>query len=279
MAEGDYNMPSRNDYDNRMQQQPEQQGSALANEEELASKTLHIQSKRFYLDVKQNRRGRFLKIAEVSSGGRKSRILMSMNIANELRDHLQSFDAHLRTLDEQSFNNDQLRSSVISRDDRKYYLDLKENERGRFLRISMVGVNTPRTQIAIPAQGIQQLCETLTSLIEEFGNEDDHDSIESLPAIEPAELPESKYLRVGNKNFYFDTGSNNRGVFLRISEVRPNYRTAITIPEKVWSHFRDNINDFICTMNNQRNNTTSTIDNSPLNTGENLPSDLNEEKK
>ncbi|CAF3810420.1 unnamed protein product [Rotaria sp. Silwood1] len=270
MAEGDYNMPSRNDYDNRMQQQPEQQGSALANEEELASKTLHIQSKRFYLDVKQNRRGRFLKIAEVSSGGRKSRILMSMNIANELRDHLQSFDAHLRTLDEQSFNNDQLRSSVISRDDRKYYLDLKENERGRFLRISMVGVNTPRTQIAIPAQGIQQLCETLTSLIEEFGNEDDH---------EPAELPESKYLRVGNKNFYFDTGSNNRGVFLRISEVRPNYRTAITIPEKVWSHFRDNINDFICTMNNQRNNTTSTIDNSPLNTGENLPSDLNEEKK
>ena len=34
-------------------------------EEELASRTLHIQSKRFYLDVKENRRGRFLKIAEV----------------------------------------------------------------------------------------------------------------------------------------------------------------------------------------------------------------------
>lgn len=35
-------------------------------EEELASKTLQIQSKRFYLDVKQNRRGRFIKIAEAS---------------------------------------------------------------------------------------------------------------------------------------------------------------------------------------------------------------------
>jgi len=34
-------------------------------EEELASRTLQIQSKRFYLDVKENRRGRFLKIAEV----------------------------------------------------------------------------------------------------------------------------------------------------------------------------------------------------------------------
>lgn len=32
-------------------------------------------------------------------------------------------------------------------------------------------------------------------------------------------LPESKYLRVGNKNFYFDIGSNDRGIFLRISEV------------------------------------------------------------
>ena len=40
-------------------------GSAPAKEEELASRTFQIQSKRFYLDVKQNRRGRFLKIAEV----------------------------------------------------------------------------------------------------------------------------------------------------------------------------------------------------------------------
>jgi hypothetical protein len=37
--------------------------------------------------------------------------------------------------------------------------------------------------------------------------------------LEPAELPGSKYLRVGNKHFYFDIGSNNRGIFLRISEV------------------------------------------------------------
>lgn len=34
-------------------------------EQELASKCLQIQSKRFYLDVKQNRRGRFIKVAEV----------------------------------------------------------------------------------------------------------------------------------------------------------------------------------------------------------------------
>lgn len=32
---------------------------------ELATKSIVIQSKRFYLDVKQNQRGRFIKFAEV----------------------------------------------------------------------------------------------------------------------------------------------------------------------------------------------------------------------
>jgi hypothetical protein len=43
---------------------------------------------RFYLDVKQNRRGRFMKIAEVGAGGKKSRLLLSMFTASEFRDHL-----------------------------------------------------------------------------------------------------------------------------------------------------------------------------------------------
>lgn len=45
------------------------------------------------------------------------------------------------------------------------------------------------------------------------------------------ELPESKYLRVENKVFYFDVGSNRRGVYLRISEVSIfdlNYLTVTT---------------------------------------------------
>ncbi len=37
----------------------------------------------------------------------------------------------------------------------------------------MVGINTPRTQIALPAQGVQELRDTLNNLIEEFGNEED----------------------------------------------------------------------------------------------------------
>ncbi|KAH8042600.1 hypothetical protein HPB51_024821 [Rhipicephalus microplus] len=49
-------------------------------EQELATKMLQIQSKRFYLDVKQNRRGRFIKVAEVQQVGvvgRKSRLFLA----------------------------------------------------------------------------------------------------------------------------------------------------------------------------------------------------------
>ncbi|CAF3589404.1 unnamed protein product [Adineta steineri] len=287
MAEGGYNIQSHNNYPDRMQQS--QQGGSVS-EEELATKTLHIQSKRFYLDVKQNRRGRFIKIAEVSAGGRKSRILMSMSVANEFRDQLGAFDQFIRTLGEHNPNNQQptedgcLRSALITRDDRKYYLDLKENERGRFLRISMVGMNAPRTQIALPVQGVQEIRDALNTLLEEFGNEDDRDHLTSYIFSEPAEIPDSKFVHVGNKNFYFDIGSNNRGVFLRISEVRANFRTAVTIPEKAWPRFRDNINDFMLAMEKERNNMSSTVDNSRSTSGNEdkppiTPSDIGENKK
>ena len=36
-----------------------------AETKELATKSLYIQSKKFYIDVKENRRGRFIKISEV----------------------------------------------------------------------------------------------------------------------------------------------------------------------------------------------------------------------
>lgn len=35
------------------------------------------------------------------------------------------------------------------------------------------------------------------------------------------ELPEGRHLRVDNKNFYFDIGQNNRGIYMKVSEVNP----------------------------------------------------------
>lgn len=72
----------------------------------------------------------------------------------------------------------------------------------------------PRTQIAIPAQGMIEFRDALTDLLEEFGTDDGGFK---------GDLPEGRYMRVDSKNFYFDIGQNNRGIYMRISEVRACY--------------------------------------------------------
>ena len=50
-----------------------------------------LESKRFYLDVKENQRGRFIKIAEISADGRKNQILMTFSTAALFSQNLVAF--------------------------------------------------------------------------------------------------------------------------------------------------------------------------------------------
>ncbi|KAI4904142.1 hypothetical protein NFI96_001168 [Prochilodus magdalenae] len=206
--------------------------------EELASKRVDIQNKRFYLDVKQNAKGRFLKIAEVGAGGNKSRLTLSMSVAVEFRDYLGDFIEHYAQLGPSHPDASQdeprraLKSEFLVRENRKYYMDLKENQRGRFLRVRQTvnrgpGLGTAQGQtIALPAQGLIEFRDALAKLIDDYGVDE-----------EPAELPEGTSLAVDNKRFFFDVGANKYGVFMRVSEVKPAYRNSITVPCKVWSKF------------------------------------------
>ena len=62
--------------------------------------------------------------------------------------------------------------------------------------------------------------DALTDLVDEFGTDDG--------GFE-GELPEGQHFRVENKNFYFDIGQNNRGVYMRISEVKTNFRYRVLV--------------------------------------------------
>uniref|UniRef100_A0A8B9H6N6 Purine rich element binding protein B n=1 Tax=Astyanax mexicanus TaxID=7994 RepID=A0A8B9H6N6_ASTMX len=210
--------------------------------QELASKRLDIQNKRFYLDVKQNSKGRFIKIAEVGAGGSKSRLTLSMSVAAEFRDYLGDFIEHYAQLGpsspeqiaqssgggEDSGPRRALKSEFLVRENRKYYLDLKENQRGRFLRIRQTvnrgpgfgvagpggGMQAGQT-IALPAQGLIEFRDALAKLI------DDYDYSE---------------LQCGYV-IIISTNNSKYGVFLRVSEGKPSYRNSITIPFKAWSKF------------------------------------------
>ncbi|KHN84991.1 Transcriptional activator protein Pur-alpha [Toxocara canis] len=226
-------------------------------EQELASKVLQVQSKRFYVDVKQNNRGRFIKLAEVGLGGRKSRLILSMTAAVAFRDHLDKFvkffDGLASGEQPNVGENGQLKSEIIIYESRRYYLDLKENQRGRYLRVSQTvsrGVPGVRSQIALPAPGMAQLRDALKELIDKYGegylNESDPD----------IELPEPKQVRAeNNKLFYFDVGHNERGTFVRISEVKQisGHRSSIAVPQSSWGAFRDVLGELIEKMNAAKN--------------------------
>ncbi|XP_055498003.1 transcriptional activator protein Pur-beta-like [Leucoraja erinacea] len=275
--------------------------SLLLQTQELASKRVDIQNKRFYLDVKQNAKGRFLKIAEVGTAGRKSRLTVSMPLAAEMRDRLGDFIEHYAQLgpggggigdassrrppQQQQQHHHQptpaptsqpqaplqsraqegqgeapppqrvLKSEYLVRENRKYYLDLKENQRGRFLRIRQTmsrgpgwGYSGQGQTIALPAQGLIEFRDALARLIEDYGVGGGPGPGgggggllgDGASALVPPELPEGTSVPVDNKRFFFDVGSNRYGVFLRVSEVKPAYRHSITVPSKAWERFGDN---------------------------------------
>ncbi|KAM6901602.1 transcriptional regulator protein Pur-beta [Lycodopsis pacificus] len=230
--------------------------------QELASKRLDIQNKRFYLDVKQNSKGRFIKIAEVGAGGSKSRLTLSLSVAAEFRDYLGDFIEHYAqlgpsspeqiaqsTAGEDGGPRRALKSEFLVRENRKYYLDLKENQRGRFLRIRQTvnrgpgfgGVGGPTggmlsgQTIALPAQGLIEFRDALAKLIDDYGGDDEE--LAAGGAASCSELPEGTSIMVDSKRFFFDVGSNKYGVFLRVSEVKPSYRNSITVPLKAWGKF------------------------------------------
>lgn len=104
-------------------------GLGQGEEQELASKMLQIQSKRFYLDVKENPRGRFIKVAEIGADGRRSQIYLALSTAAEFRDHLSTFSDFYASLGPPNPENvpedGKLKSEVMIKANRRYYLDLK----------------------------------------------------------------------------------------------------------------------------------------------------------
>lgn len=68
--------------------------------------------------------------------------------------------------------------------------------------------------------------DALQELLDEFGTDD---------GGYKGELPEGRHMRVENKNFYFDIGQNNRGIYMRISEVSDGWYFICT--NFIWIQF------------------------------------------
>ncbi|CAL4976995.1 unnamed protein product [Urochloa decumbens] len=224
---------------------------------ELVSKTLQFEHKLFYFDLKENPRGRYLKISEKTSATRSTIIVPVDGVAW----FLDLFDYYIRTDERDAFSKElRLQTKV-------FYFDIGENKRGRFLKVSEASVNRNRSTIIVPAGSSgEEGWEAFRNVLLEINNEASRlyvlpnhpnqqhmEPPERLPGLsddvgagfiaghggQSASGPEvdverlvdlppqeeisgmgmSKVIRADQKRFFFDLGSNNRGHYLRISEV------------------------------------------------------------
>jgi len=315
--------------------------------EQLMSKTLIIQNKRFYVDVRENSSGKFVKLAEVLPDGRKSRLSLTMRVARQLRNHLTKFSEFYASLGPAapvvaassavdkpapsptaaSTQSDSdavvpaspdaaaaastprtppLKSAVIyvtsgkSSGKRRYFIDLRENRRGRFLQISEAAQKdgyTQRYRIAIPAQGLVEVRDTLSGILRDFVGSEDDDSfggetrnstsssgvgkktnnknnnnnnnnnskandsgivVRSGSASDDNDLPIAKSMRVHpGKVIYFDPGTNPRGDFVKISQVTTRFRTSILLPTETLSQVTQILNELQKGFNGGNNRKTT----------------------
>lgn len=254
-------------------------GGGGGNDVELVCKTLQVEHKLFYFDLKENPRGRYLKISEKTSATRSTIIVPFSGISW----FLDLFNYYVNSDDRELF------SKELQLDSKVFYFDIGENRRGRFLKVSEASVSRNRSTIIVPAgssrdegwaafrnilaeineasrlfilpnqQGSEQ-SEHLVGLSDDVGagfisghgsqpapaSELNVDrSVDLTAQDEIGNMGVSKVIRADQKRFFFDLGSNNRGHFLRISEVAGSDRSSIILPLSGLKQFYEIVGHFV----------------------------------
>ncbi|GAB2286961.1 Adenylosuccinate synthetase 1, chloroplastic [Dionaea muscipula] len=255
--------------------------SGGGNDVELLCKTLQVEHKLFYFDLKENPRGRYLKISEKTSATRSTIIVPS----NGISWFLDLFHYYVNSDEQDIF------SKELQLDTKVFYFDVGENRRGRFLKVSEASMSRSRSTIIVPAgsardEGWAAFRNILVEINEasrlfmapnqqqnsevserHVGLSDDvgagfisGHSTQSAPSSElnvdrSPELPShdeisgnlglSKVIRADQKKFFFDLGSNDRGHFLRISEVQGSDRSSIILPLSGLKQFHEMVGHFV----------------------------------
>lgn len=253
--------------------------SGGGNDVELLCKTLQVEHKLFYFDLKENPRGRYLKISEKTSATRSTIILPFNGISFflDLFNYYVDSDQH------------DVSSKELQLDTKVFYFDIGENRRGRFLKVSEASVSRNRSTIIVPAgstgdegwaafrnilgeiheasrlflmsnQESSEPAERLVGLSDDVGvgfisghssqaasasELNAEKSVDPRSADETGNVGTSKVIRVDQKRFFFDLGNNNRGHFLRISEVAGSDRSSIILPLSGLKQFHEMVGHFV----------------------------------
>lgn len=222
----------------------------------LHSAVLRANSKSFFLDLKSNARGRYLKIAEKGRYRAKSSIVVPSSGLSPL---IATFRYYI---DEDAAGRVGGPADIIV-DSKVFSFSAGSNERGHFLRIFESGGGNPTggTSLMVPAGWANTHWKLFLSALESIAREHFSDVIdlEALLSGDPAANISSTLgasgteeavlttkelgpvLSVGGKHFFFEMRSNERGAYLKVKELSGNIRNMLVIPLHAIARFQEAI--------------------------------------
>lgn len=244
-------------------------------DKELDSLTIEMRSgKKLFVDVKENQRGKFIRVAEAfgrmgrsfgnRQGGGGGRIIMRLKVAKEMSERLDEFndaaEQHIETSEKREESKTEaaadtkpvvgrvkpVQTAVVLDEGRRYFLDLLPSRfKGRepLLRITM---NNPasglRNSISVESGEAPFIKKALDMMVEKF-----YDGQEEQKDKEETELARHS-VRFGRRTFFFEPGSQARGKFIRVTEVCMRdgqaMRNSLLLPDKVLAQFSKILSDY-----------------------------------
>jgi len=227
-------------------------GSLAPSEETLAESIVQVQSKRFFIDLKSNLRGKFLKVTEVGDGNRNKIIIPGDGIVR-FYEAMHSFAGKnargsAPKKPAADVKSTTVHSDMMVIDGKTFYLDLLDNSRGRVMKVSQIA-SDQRVSIMLPAIGLEGFTGALASVLREGGElvvEGTNSTGEApgKPGEGNIELA-SKLVPIEGKRFFLDLKENEIGRFLQMAEVdQGGRRTKMILPLSAVGQFRDTIGVF-----------------------------------
>lgn len=232
---------------------------AHTTEQEVCSEVLRVEAKLFFLDARINGRGPYLKISEKGNSPSRSRSTIVLPAAG-----IPWFRELFRYYSGGTGDNGPLVPKECPVESKVFFFELGENSRGRFLRLSESGAGPRgRSSLIIPSGGngcegwtgfriaLQRVEEVTRQAVaqlipEALGLPFQVSVTGSSPIVGPGPTPPSiadtlyggQIVRAGHKRYFFDSGSNQKGDFIRITEVVGPDRIALMLPMEALPQFQ-----------------------------------------
>ena len=243
---------------------------APASDHELFSASVKIESKIFYLDLKQGAGTTYLKLSERSAQGRAT-LVVPADWVPYFTSVVTNYVASADEGNGSAVEGGGLAPRDLQLDSGKtFHFEVGSNARGEFLSIAEAGAATPRgrAKVIVPRGGagrdgwralaseLARVNNKLQEVTPQAGGA--HQQGQFQQALQAPQQPTVRQVRVqgqtqgqdgGDRNsmlvvadrkkFFFDMAANDRGSYLKISEVHGPQRSSIIVPSSALPEFAE----------------------------------------